>query len=159
MQRLSDMLYQCGDGQQYIKSITIRDNATNGDIRTPLASISSTSLGGGSYGKTVMSGGVWHIELPGDPHPGLFAHEHGHFEWQLGEEYTASQGCPCVMANLSVGAQMQYCDSSNHNGAVFSQSPCWDTIRSKTNMEHTDGSYSGATTGPACEVTVENSGQ
>ncbi|TET33473.1 MAG: hypothetical protein E3J72_16775 [Planctomycetota bacterium] len=160
--RLNESLFSMGHGQQYIQSVTLRDNANDGDIRTPVDRVEASTLGGGSYAYTTGSGsGGIYIVCGGLVDRVTFGHEHGHKEhflagnnpsmMSVGEEYNCNA---CVMA---IGGTRQYCDSTNHS-TQYSFEPCWAGVMSNhPGMNHIEGDYSAPSGScPAAQITVND---
>jgi len=149
IQVLSNNLYLIGEGQQYIKSITLADQASDGRIRTIMAGIDSYFYDPGViYAANIPDGSGGYVILVGglvDPY--TFAHEHGHNTWYLpgnftdlaGREEYNDGGCACVMSTMAAGGAMQYCDSSVHT--ITKYDDCWTGIKDKCSMKHTTGSF------------------
>ncbi len=167
----SNTLWEISEGQQYMRTVTIRDAQPGedsdidvligaGDIDQTGSSLcggATACVTGGRNGRIIKVGGeVW---------PLVFGHEHGHYEFSVDEEYD-NPVCPnCVMGRGNQGPAAQYCDASNHTPNAQEHYPdgyesdCWDIIHIyyQPDWQHPNSAYVPDSLPPLAQFTLEDS--
>lgn len=169
----SAWLWRLSEGQQYIGRLRIRDASRLRDDTTfliPAGMLDAIDLSE-EAAALVNPVPFWHVELTGLAPPSVVAHELGHYEWYLDEEYDEPT-CACVMAATVIGqpggfSAPYYCSDegpSNHTPGAQRhllselQGSCRTIVRQLYHPEwrFPNPDYREGSSPPATEIEIED---
>jgi hypothetical protein len=147
IQQLSDYVWNITEGQFYIATCEIEDDASDGKIIVEKGKLDwhgmDNKQGQGVLAYCAGSGSPgWEVHCPGLAGVSVLAHECFHGVFGLPDEYYQNPMCDCVMR--SAPNPQKLCDAKNHIGGGSNRGPpgsegkdCWQIIVDRPEFKKT----------------------